>query len=131
MEARVPAGLSPAEGRRFGLLVGGAFLALGVLSRWRGHDIAPTILWSLGAALVAGGLLIPGSLGPVYRGWMRLGHGLSRVTTPVVMGVIYYGLFTPIGLARRLFGRNPLVRPRGDSFWIAREATRSDLDRQF
>jgi hypothetical protein len=134
LEARVPARLSPSEGRRFGLVVGAAFLLLGALARWRGHVVASTGLWAIGGALVAGGLLIPGSLGPVYRAWMGLARALSRVTTPVFMGVIYFGVFTPFGIVRRLLGRNALVRPQGASFWVAREPAtgrRSNLQRQF
>jgi hypothetical protein len=131
LEARVQARLSPAEGRRFGLVVGAAFLAIGALARWRGHQLPPVVLWSVGGLLVAGGLLVPGRMGPLYRGWMRLGRALSRVTTPIIMGVIYYGLFTPIGLARRHLGGNPLVRRSRETFWITREKTRGDLERQF
>jgi hypothetical protein len=133
LETRIPTRLSPEEGRRFGLLVGGAFLFLGAISYWRGHHIAPTVLWSLGGSLVLAGLLIPGHLGPVYRGWMRFAVVLSRITTPIVMGVIYYGLFTPMGFLRRRLGGNALIRPHSDSAWISREpgATRSDLSRQF
>jgi hypothetical protein len=133
LEARIPARLSAAEGRKFGLLVGGAFLLLGGVSYWRGHQIVPVVLWALGGALVLAGLLIPGYLGPVYRGWMRFAVVLSRVTTPIVMGVIYYGLFTPMGFVRRRLGRNALIRPEGESFWTSRQpgARRSDLSRQF
>jgi hypothetical protein len=129
----IPARLTPAEGRRFGFVVGTAFLLLGGVSRWRGHEVVPLVLWAIGGALVLGGLLIPGSLGPVYRAWMRLAHLLSRVTTPVFMGLIYFLLFTPVGIARRLFGGNALVRSRGDSFWVDRSgaARRSNLQRQF
>jgi hypothetical protein len=123
--------LSPGEGRRFGLVVGGAFLVFGLLSWWRGHEVVPIVLWSLAALLIGGGLLVPGSMGPVYRGWMRLGHALSRITTPVIMGIIYYGLFTPFGFVRRRFGGNPLVRGSRESFWVTRERTRGNLERQF
>lgn len=92
--------------------------------------MAPVVLWSVGATLVASGMLIPGSLGPVYGRWMRLARVLSRVTTPITMGAIYFGLFTPVGVARRTFGRSALLRPPGGSFWITREQTRSDLKRQ-
>ena len=131
MEARVQARLSAAEGRRFGLVVGAAFLLFGALSWWRGHQVAPIVLWTLGVLLVAGGLLVPGSMGPVYHRWMALGHALSRVTTPIIMGIIYYGLFTPIGVARRLAGKNPLAHRSGETDWVTRERTRSDLERQF
>ena len=134
METGVPARLSPAEGRRFGLVVGGAFLVFGGISHWRGHTIAPLVLWSLGGVLVVGGLLVPGLLGPVHRAWMGLAHALSKITTPIFMGLVYYVVLAPVGLLRRLFGHDALVRPAGSTFWVARDegpARRSDLQRQF
>ena len=134
MATGIPARLSPSEGRRFGLVVGIAFVGLGALSHWRGHSVAPTLFWVIGGALVTAGLLLPSALGPVYRAWMRFGLALSKVTTPLVMGLIYFGLFMPLGLLRRAFGRDALVRPPGASFWISRSALsarRSDLRRQF
>ena len=134
MDTRIPARLGPAEGRRFGLLVGGAFVVLGGVSRWRGHEWAPVVLWVLGGGLLLGGLLVPGRLGPVYRRWMGLALLLSKVTTPIFMGLIYFGLFTPMGFVRRLLGHNGLKRPGTGTFWIERApgtSRRSDLSRQY
>lgn len=92
------------------------------------------VLWALGGALVLGGLLIPGRMGPVHARWMALALVISKVTTPVFMGLIYFGLFTPMGLVRRLLGKNALVRPDTGTFWVSRPAgpgRRSDLTRQF
>jgi hypothetical protein len=88
----------------------------------------------LGTLLVAAGLLAPARLGPVYRGWMRLAHAMSRVTTPVFLGVVYFGVFTPLGLVMRLLGRRALGGAKGSgSYWVERPpgARRSDLRRQF
>ena len=133
MENGIPARLSRAELRRFGLAVGGAFLVLAAVLRWRGQGLAPTIAATLGTALVAGGLLVPGRLGPVYRGWMGLAVLLSKVTTPVFLGVVYFGVITSMGLARRWVGRNPLVHTsNGAGFWKSRPSgERSSLDHQF
>lgn len=134
METGIPARLSPAQGRRFGLLVGGVFLLFGGLSFWRGHDTVPYVLWALGGVLVAGGAFVPGSMGPLYRAWMGLARVLSKVTTPIFMGIVYFLVLGPIGLIRRLFGKNSLVRARGPSFWITRpegDGRRGDLKRQF
>ncbi len=66
---------------------------------------------------------------------MGVAHAISKVTTPVILGVVYYGLFTPMGVIRRLFGADSLTRlPRNGSYWIDRRVsgrTRSDLTRQF
>lgn len=135
MAARVPARLSPGEGRRFGLTVGGAFLALAALLWWREHPVPAGAAGLLGSALALAGLVAPGRLGPVYRAWMSLALALSKVTTPVFMAVIYFGVVTPIGVVVRLLRGNPLVRPRSrPSFWVTREADqrrRDDMERQF
>lgn len=119
---RIPARLTAREGRRFGLTVGLVFLALGGVSRWRGHSIAPLVLWTLGVLFTTGGLFLPGQLGPVHRAWMSAGHLLSRVTTPLFMGIVYFGVITPMGLLLRWFGRDPLLhRPSETGYWAIRE----------
>ena len=135
VEGRVPARLSAAEGRRFGLTVGLAFLALSAVLTWRGRTRTAMVFAALGTVLVLGGLLVPTRLGPVERAWMGLAHAISRVTTPVMMSVVYFIVMTPIGLLMRLLGRTPLKRPaKSGSFWIPRDPAiggRGDLERQF
>ena len=122
LEAGIPARLTTAEDRKFGLTVGGAFLVLGAFLQWRGRATASTVCLAGGAALVLAGLVVPGALAPVHRGWMGLSRLLSKVTTPIFMGVVYFLVITPMGLLMRLFGRNPLVhRPMNDSYWLRRE----------
>ena len=131
----VPAGLTRAEGRRFGVQVGLAFAVLGAVARWRGHPTASAVLIGLGATLVAGGVFVPAHLGPVYRGWMKVALAISRVTTPIIMGLIYLVVVTPSGVLLRLFGHRPLVRRRAaESYWVSRSDTanaRGDMHRQF
>ena len=130
----IPARLSKAEGRKFGVTVGIAFLVLSALLWWRGAAAAP-YLAGLGGALAVAGLLIPGSLGPVFRAWMGLAHLLSKVTTPIFMGVIYFLVITPTAFVMRLLGRRSLVhRQVNGSFWIERDAAvpePSRMKRQF
>jgi hypothetical protein len=50
------------------------------------------------------------------------------------MAVLFFGVFTPLGLISRLFGKSSLERPRSqDSFWVVRDLSsrRSQLQRQF
>lgn len=133
MAAGIRARLSPSEGRRFGLTVGAAFLALAGLLWVRGRPEAGAVAGALGAALALAALLAPGRLGPVYRSWMGLAAALSKVTTPVFMGIVYFGVITPLALLRRAFGGNPLTHGRGGaSCWVRRERTGgSDMERQF
>jgi hypothetical protein len=135
MATRVPARLTRGEGRRFGLTVGGAFLLLAAVSAWRGHAIAPLVLAAPGAAFVLGGVLLPARLGPVQRVWMRSALAISKVTTPILLGVLYFLVITPTGIVRRAFGGNPLKHTDPDGgYWKVRtgeSAGRSDLRRQF
>ncbi|MEX2529292.1 MAG: SxtJ family membrane protein [Gemmatimonadota bacterium] len=136
MDTGIPARLSPEEGRKFGLSVGLAFLILGgILWLWRGHVIVPAVFASLGGPLILAGLVIPGKLGPVYRAWMGFALILSKITTPIFMGITFFLVIGPVALIMRLSGRNPVVRKESDgSFWVSRPEgpkRRSDLRRQF
>jgi len=113
--------LTAAQGRRFGLTVGGAFLVFAAIAWWRGHPTATTILGTLGGVLFLAGLIIPTYLGPVERAWMKLAHVISKVTTPIVMGVMYLLVLMPIGFLRRMFGGNPMVHTaKNSSYWKPR-----------
>ena len=129
----VSARLTKAEGRRFAFTVGIAFLVLGAISAWRGHQLPPRILGALGGALLVAGLLVPGRLSGVHRSWMALAHAISKVTAPIMVGAIYFLVLTPIGLLMRLAGRDPLRhRERDGGFWMpAASDGRSDLETQF
>jgi hypothetical protein len=127
--------LTPEEGRKFGLTVGGAFLVLSAVLWWRGKPGTAAVTCSLGSILFLAGLAVPGSLGPIYRAWMGLAHLMSKVTTPIFMGVTYFLVLTPVGLLMRALGKNPLVhRPQVRSNWYDRSTEQpepSRMERQF
>ena len=130
MAAGIPARLTREEGRKFGLTVGAAFLALSGLLWWRGRHPAAFVFMALGALLVLAGLAAPTRLGPIHRAWIGLAHLLSRVTTPVFMGIVYFLVLTPTGGIMRLFGRNPIRHPLSEgSFWVRKPAGDGQRDR--
>src|SRR5690349_1509431 len=124
-----------AHGRKFGVTVGAAFLVLSAIAWWRGHPTTVMVLTTLGGILLLAGLLIPAQLGPVERAWMALAKVISKVTTPIVMGVMYLFVLTPIGWIRRMAGGNPMVHAaEGQEFWHARPEGRrrsNSMRRQF
>jgi hypothetical protein len=112
--------------------VGAAFAVLAGVFIWRSHPLVAAVLGAVAALLILGGIAIPGRLGPVYRVWMGFALALSKVTTPIVMGVLYFVVLTPTGILRRYLGGNPVRRPPAEpTYWVSRERTRSDLTRQF
>ena len=136
MAGAVPARLTPRQqGRKFGLTLGIAFLVFAGISFWRDHTTVPIVLASIGGALLLGGLAAPVALLPVERGWMAFAHALSKVTTPIFMGLVYFLVFTPFGVARRLMGRNALVHaPQDGSYWVTLDRAarrRRSMQRQF
>jgi hypothetical protein len=66
--------------------------------------------WILFAVLGLWALLSPGTLRPVYRGWMRFGLLLSRVTTPVIMTAVFVLTIVPGALVMKAMGRDPMAR---------------------
>jgi hypothetical protein len=123
--------LSKAELRKFGLTVGGAFLVLGSISWWRGHEIPPRVLWTLGTLLIVPGALFPGVLGPVQRAWMKFALALGHFNTRIILTVLYYLVMTPVGFILRLF-RDPLdrsLKDRSSSQWIKRESRPVEIGR--
>ena len=134
MERRIPARLTPREGRAFAFPVGAAFLVLAGITWWRDHALLTQIFGAVAAGLLVAGLLVPTWLGPVQRGWMALAHAISRVTTPIFMGIVYFVVLTPIGILRRVLGSNPVEHaPVDGSYWHTRpeKKRRADLHRQF
>jgi hypothetical protein len=116
--------LTAAEGRRFGLTVGAAFLVFAAIAWWRGHPTTASVLGTPGILLAASGLVIPTLLGPVERAWMGLAHAISKVTTPIVMAVMYMGVLLPVGVLRRSLGGNPLVHAeQAHGYWRSRPET--------
>jgi saxitoxin biosynthesis operon SxtJ-like protein len=135
MAAGIPARLSAAGGRKFGLTVGTAFLAFGAIALWRGKQRTATVLFTLGGLLVVAALVAPTALGPVERAWMGLALAISKVTTPIFMGIVYFLVILPIGLVRRLTGNSPIVPPvRAASRWDSHVPAVADgerMERQF
>jgi hypothetical protein len=122
------------ELRKFGLMVGGVFALIGGLTYYHDRPIALiATLATLGGALILGGALAPRALAQVYVGWMKLAVLLSKVTTPILMGIIYFLLVAPLGLLMRAFGKHPLGAGTTGTMWVTRavDDRRSDLERQF
>ena len=121
------------ELRKFGLTVGTAFLVFAGIAYWRHPDgVVWKVLGVAGGALLLAGLVMPAQLQAVYRGWMKFALLLNKVTTPLFMGIVYFGLFLVTGLIRRAMGKNAMDnKAENGSFWSTREVRRANLERQF
>lgn len=77
------------------------------------------------AALTAAVTLVRSQwLAPFKRGWMKLGELMHHVVSPLILGLIYFGLFTPVAMVMRLAGRDALSRrfeAAAPTYWVRRE----------
>ena len=94
--------------RLFGYFFAGIFVAVGTYLSIKSLFSAGTILILLAMALAVTAVFKPDRLLPLNRLWMKFGALLGIVVSPIVMGLIYFGLFTPMGIVMRLFKRDEL-----------------------
>ncbi len=109
--------------RAFGLLFTGFFALLSAYSVYQGASETKTYAWlAAGALMGAVTITVPGLLTPLNKAWMKLGELMGKVVSPLVLGVIFFILITPLALITRLFGRDELrlKRTNNDSYWIER-----------
>lgn len=115
--------LRPASNRAFGVVIAAALAIIGLLPLRKG--IAPR-LWVLAvsAAFLAVALIAPAALTFLNRMWTRLAWLLNRIVSPVVTGVLFYGVFTPAALLLRLRHEDLLALHRDldtPSYWRQRQ----------
>ena len=103
--------LDKAGYRKFGLTTGAIVAALfGVLLPWLFSLAYAPWPWVFGAVLVVWALLAPRTLQPVHAGWMKFGQVMNWINTRVILSLLFYGIFTPLGITMRLLGRDPMQR---------------------
>ncbi len=111
------------EVRKFGYLFAGICVLIGAYTMYRGHDTWPWFAAGAGFFLTAGLIGYP-ILRPIYVVWMKFAFVLGWINTRVLLGVFFYLILTPIGLAMRIFGKD-LLDVRLDrektSYWSVRE----------
>jgi hypothetical protein len=110
--------------RSFGLTVGGIFAVIGLWPVILRSDDPRWWALVLTGLLMLPALIFPGSLSWVYKQWMTLGHIMGWINTRIILGLIFYGLVTPIGFIRRWLGKDPMgkeIRADIDSYRIIRK----------
>ena len=100
--------------RSFGWTFAGIFMLIAFFQPW---------LLAAAALTAAVTLYRAHWLAPAKRAWMKFGELLHHVVSPLVMGLIFFGVFTPVGIVMRLFGRDAMNRawdPAARTYWTER-----------
>ena len=122
--------------RSFAWIVGGIFLALGVLFS-RKHGWTLNWMSGLGVLLIVAGMMRPSSLRVVYLFWMGLGLVMGMVVAPVMFALLYFSTITPISLLMRIIGKkflNTQFRDESNTYWLAKpkkENPQKNAENQF
>ena len=122
--------------RGFGIVFAVIFALIGA---WPLFGGGPPRWWSVLLSLVLLGLafLYPKSLALPNRLWQKFGLLINKVVSPVIMGILFYLVFTPFGVVMRAFGKDFLhlqLDPDAKSYWIERDPAgpaRDSMNLQF
>lgn len=122
--------------RKFGGVIAGALALLALHALWKDHSTRAAIFAVLSASFALFALVAPGLLAPLNRLWMAFGLLLGKIVSPLVLGLIFMILITPVALATRLFGRDVLrmKKRKVPSYWVERDPAGPDsasFQRQF
>jgi hypothetical protein len=122
--------------RTFGIVFCIVFLIIGL---WPILNLMDPHIWALAISitLLAISVFQPKLLGAFNILWYKFGLLLHKIMNPLLLGLIFFSTFVPIGLLMRLLGKRPL--PIGfskskDSYWIERKQSELDpetMKRQF
>ena len=129
---------SPGETRKFGAVLAAVLWGIAALEVWRGRTgPAPMILGVAGAASLGLCLLFPRFMRPVQRAFTRLALAIGWINTTLLLGIVFFGLLTPVAVLLRRFRTDPLRRtfdPGAGSYWLKKPAgspSRSRFERMY
>ena len=109
--------------RSFGLVFAVVFAAIAC---WPLLDREAPRWWAVAVAVVLAlvAVLKPALLSAPNRWWLKLGIVLGNIVGPIALGILFYGIFAPLGFVMRLTGKDPLrtrLDPGADSYWVPRK----------
>ena len=114
--------------RSFGFVFAVVFLIVALWPLVNDFTAWPLIRWwavAVAAAISAIAVVRPTLLRPANQVWLRFGLLLHRITNPIIMAVLFFGVVTPFGVIMRMFGKDPMRRrfdTNASSYWIPRES---------
>ncbi|MBF0340481.1 MAG: hypothetical protein HQL95_05885 [Magnetococcales bacterium] len=109
--------------RQFGLFFAAVCVVGGGYARWKLASGWQIPLFGAAVAFAGLAIFVPALLEPLNRLWYQLGLVLGRIVSPIVLGVIFFVVITPVAMLMRLAGRDALRLKKSNvsSYWINRE----------
>ena len=95
----------------------------------------PIRYWSLIVSIIflILGMLNSNILSPLNKAWFKFGLFLGRIVSPIVMGIVFFAVVTPIALILKIMGKDllNLKKSKINSYWIAKTGPKSKMKNQF
>ena len=119
--------------RNFGLVFFFVFLIVSLLPLLKEE---PFRIWSIVIAIIflILGLMNSKLLTPLNKLWFKFGLFLGSIVSPIVMGIVFFLVITPIGFVMKIMGKDLLNKKKDNdkkSYWINRSKTKSTMKQQF
>ena len=123
---------SSSSNRSFGIVFFAFFLIVGL---WPIYNYSTIRTWAIVVALIflILGILNSKYLTPLNKIWIKFGLLLGKIVSPIVMGIIFFIVITPIGFIMKLFGQDLLNKKysQNSSYWINRKDKFGSMKKQF
>jgi len=95
----------------------------------------PIYYWSLFVSFIflVLGLMNSKILSPLNLLWFKFGILLGKIVSPVVMGIIFFLVVTPISIILKIFGKDVLNLKfnNNKTYWIVKDGPKSNMKKQF
>ncbi|MDC3053788.1 SxtJ family membrane protein [Candidatus Pelagibacter sp.] len=118
--------------RSFGLLFFFVFIIIGL---WPIINSESIRIWSVIISLIFFilGIFNAKILTPLNKVWMSFGKLLGNFVSPIVMGIIFFGVVTPTGLILKLFSKDilNLKKNKNDTYWLKKDNSNNNMKNQF
>ena len=118
--------------RSFGIVFFVVFLLIALYPLLKESDLR---IWSLVISFIflALGLSNSNLLTPLNKLWFKFGLFLGKIISPLIMGLIFFAVVTPIGVLMRMLGKDllNLKYNKKKSYWIEKTGPKSKMKNQF
>lgn len=104
------------------------FSVLGVLPLIKGRGFVNITFLLIAVPFLVSAFLFPQILKPLNYIWFKFGLLLQKIVSPIMLGVIYFCVFTPVGIFMKLFAYDPLKRqfdPKAKTYWVEKDGSRN------
>tara|TARA_B100001996_G_scaffold201176_1_gene153990 strand:+ start:77 stop:460 length:384 start_codon:yes stop_codon:yes gene_type:complete len=118
--------------RSFGIVFFLVFLLIAIYPLINNEELR---IWSLIISIIflVLGLINSKILTPLNKLWFKFGLLLGRIVSPIIMGIIFFLVVTPIGFIMRIIGKDLLNLKfnKDKSYWIKKTGPKSKMKNQF